>query len=94
MGGATDSGSTTNNHYHSYVIDSGLVKARAFNSKTGIDSLVVVPISKAAARQRAGRAGREAPGKCYRLYTEEGYRSLRESTVPEIKRYAHAFLCE
>ena len=51
-----------------YVIDCGLCKQRGFNPKTGIDSLLPTPISKAAARQRAGRAGREAPGSCYRLY--------------------------
>jgi ATP-dependent RNA helicase DHX8/PRP22 len=40
-----------------------------------MDSLVVVPISQASARQRAGRAGRTGPGKTYRLYTEEAYRT-------------------
>ena len=39
---------------------------RAHNSKIQLDALVVMPISKASARQRAGRAGREAPGQCYR----------------------------
>ena len=42
-----------------YVIDCGLEKSRIYNSRTGIDSLSVLPISKAAARQRCGRAGRE-----------------------------------
>jgi HrpA-like RNA helicase len=42
-----------------YVIDCGLSKMRAFNPRTGIDALVITPISKAAARQRAGRAGRQ-----------------------------------
>ena len=42
-----------------YVIDSGLAKARIYNPRIGIDSLSVIPISKAAARQRCGRAGRE-----------------------------------
>ncbi|KAI9343732.1 DEAD/DEAH box helicase [Zopfochytrium polystomum] len=69
-----------------YVIDTGMVKVRAFNAKLGIESLSVIPISKAAARQRTGRAGREAPGVCYRLYTEEGFRSLSENTEPEILR--------
>ena len=50
------------------MIDCGLCKQRCFNPKTGIDSLLVTPISKAAARQRTGRAGREAPGFCYRLF--------------------------
>lgn len=41
-----------------------------------MDALVVTPISQAAAAQRAGRAGRTGPGKCYRLYTERAYRFL------------------
>uniref|UniRef100_F7HYQ1 RNA helicase n=1 Tax=Callithrix jacchus TaxID=9483 RepID=F7HYQ1_CALJA len=43
---------------------------KVYNSKTGIDQLVVTPISQAQAKQRAGRARRTGPGKCYRLYTE------------------------
>ncbi|KAJ9565848.1 hypothetical protein OSB04_001814 [Centaurea solstitialis] len=54
-----------------YVIDSGFSKQRFYNPITDIENLVVAPISKASARQRAGRAGRVRPGKCYRLYTEE-----------------------
>lgn len=52
-----------------YVIDCGFVKQTAYSPKTGIDSLIVAPISKASANQRAGRAGRVSPGKCFRLYT-------------------------
>jgi len=48
------------------VIDCGFVKLKWFNSKFGADSLITVPISKASAVQRAGRAGRERPGKVYR----------------------------
>lgn len=51
-----------------YVIDSGFVKLRWFNPDTCTDTLVVVPISKSSAEQRAGRAGRERTGKVYRLY--------------------------
>jgi len=69
----------------SYVVDPGLVKARAYQPKTGMDALVVVPISKAAARQRSGRAGREGEGKAYRLFTEKSYHELLAFTVPEIK---------
>lgn len=69
-----------------YVIDSGYVKLRAYDPKTGIESLVTTPISKASASQRAGRAGRTKPGKCYRLYTEQGYASLAEANPPEIQR--------
>ncbi|KAK4122650.1 P-loop containing nucleoside triphosphate hydrolase protein [Parathielavia appendiculata] len=69
-----------------YVIDSGFVKLRAYNPKTGIESLTVTPVSKASAAQRAGRAGRTKPGKCFRLYTEEAYQSLPDANVPEIQR--------
>ena len=69
-----------------YVIDCGFVKLRAFNPKIGIETLTATPISKASATQRAGRAGRTKPGKCYRLYTEAAYKNLLEATVPEIQR--------
>lgn len=69
-----------------YVIDCGFVKLRAFNPKTGIETLTATPVSKASATQRAGRAGRTRPGKCYRLYTQPAYESLPEATVPEIQR--------
>ena len=69
-----------------YVIDCGYAKLRAYNPSTGIDILTAVPISKASATQRAGRAGRTKPGKCFRLYTEQIYESLPEATVPEIQR--------
>ena len=69
-----------------YVIDCGFVKLRAFNPQTSIETLTATPISKASATQRAGRAGRTRPGKCYHLYTEAMYNSLPESTSPEIHR--------
>lgn len=53
-----------------YVIDPGYVKQKQFDPRTGIESLAVVPISRVAATQRAGRAGRTRPGQCHRLYTE------------------------
>ncbi|KAG0165145.1 DEAH-box ATP-dependent RNA helicase prp22 [Apophysomyces sp. BC1034] len=69
-----------------YVIDPGFVKQNKWDAKLGMDSLVVVPISQAAARQRAGRAGRTGPGKCYRLYTEAAYRNeMLPNTIPEIQ---------
>jgi HrpA-like RNA helicase len=68
-----------------YVIDCGLTKSRRFHAGKGIDLLQVVPVSKAAARQRAGRAGRERPGKCFRLYTEGTFHgALDESSPAEI----------
>ncbi|CAI5730536.1 unnamed protein product [Peronospora destructor] len=70
-----------------YVVDPGFCKQNAFNSTIGMDSLVVVPCSQASARQRAGRAGRTGPGKCYRLYTENAYKNeMLPTTVPEIQR--------
>ena len=52
-----------------------------------MESLIITPISKASANQRAGRAGRVAPGKCYRLYTLWSYQNeLDDSTIPEIQR--------
>lgn len=70
-----------------YVIDPGFCKQKVFNAKLGMDSLVVSPISAASARQRAGRAGRTGPGKCYRLYTEAAYlNEMLPSSIPEIQR--------
>ncbi|RAH64923.1 putative ATP dependent RNA helicase [Aspergillus aculeatinus CBS 121060] len=69
-----------------YVVDCGFAKLRAYNPTTGIETLTAVPISKAAAVQRAGRAGRTKPGKCFRLYTQQAYEALPEATVPEIQR--------
>ncbi|XP_020594429.1 probable pre-mRNA-splicing factor ATP-dependent RNA helicase DEAH5, partial [Phalaenopsis equestris] len=58
-----------------------------YNPKQGLDSLVITPISQASAKQRAGRAGRTGPGKCYRLYTESAYRNeMSPTTIPEIQR--------
>ncbi|CAI7764152.1 unnamed protein product [Closterium sp. NIES-53] len=70
-----------------YVVDPGFAKQKVYNPKLGLDSLVITPISQASARQRAGRAGRTGPGKCYRLYTESAYRNeMLPTTVPEIQR--------
>ena len=57
-----------------FVIDCGYVKQKIYNPKTGMDSLVIVPISKMQAIQRQGRAGRTQAGKCFRLYTEKFYK--------------------
>ncbi|KZT51012.1 P-loop containing nucleoside triphosphate hydrolase protein [Calocera cornea HHB12733] len=70
-----------------YVIDPGFVKQNSYNPRTGMASLVVVPISRASANQRAGRAGRVGPGKAFRLYTKWAYANeLEQNTVPEIQR--------
>ncbi|XP_048232456.1 pre-mRNA-splicing factor ATP-dependent RNA helicase DEAH1 isoform X2 [Ricinus communis] len=70
-----------------YVIDPGFCKMKSYNPRTGMESLLVTPISKASAMQRAGRSGRTGPGKCFRLYTAYNYNhDLDENTVPEIQR--------
>eukprot|EP00871_Galdieria_phlegrea_P000042 jgi/Galph1/1038/GphlegSOOS_G5854.1 len=67
-----------------YVIDCGFSKQRMVSSRTGLDTLRVAPISQAQALQRAGRAGREMPGCCYRLYTKRDFQKLPLHPVPEI----------
>ncbi|KAG5465151.1 hypothetical protein LSCM4_00604 [Leishmania orientalis] len=69
-----------------YVVDSGVVKAKYYNSKSGMEALTEVDISRAQATQRTGRAGRVAAGKCYRLYTANAFENLSENTIPEIRR--------
>ncbi|KAJ5654066.1 Pre-mRNA-splicing factor ATP-dependent RNA helicase PRP43 [Penicillium lividum] len=70
-----------------YVVDPGFSKQKIYNPRIRVESLLVSPISKASAQQRAGRAGRTRPGKCFRLYTEDAFKKeLIESTYPEILR--------
>lgn len=69
-----------------YVIDCGFVKLRTFNPTTNIETLAPFPTSKASAIQRAGRAGRTQPGKCFRMYTQQAYSALQATTSPEIQR--------
>jgi pre-mRNA-splicing factor ATP-dependent RNA helicase DHX15/PRP43 len=69
-----------------YVVDPGFSKQTMYHPKTRIESLRVKPISKASARQRAGRTGRTSPGKCFRLYTEQYFEKLEEQDRPEILR--------
>lgn len=68
------------------VIDSGIAKINNYNQKNFTSSLDSTPISKSSAIQRAGRAGRTAPGVCYRLYTEKEFDKKPEYSVPEILR--------
>ncbi|CAA7058922.1 unnamed protein product [Microthlaspi erraticum] len=70
-----------------YVVDPGFAKQNVYNPKQGLESLVITPISQASAEQRAGRAGRTGPGKCYRLYTESAFRNeMPPTSIPEIQR--------
>jgi pre-mRNA-splicing factor ATP-dependent RNA helicase DHX15/PRP43 len=70
-----------------YVVDPGFSKQKIYNPRIRVESLLVSAISKASAQQRAGRAGRTKPGKCFRLYTEEAFKKeLIEQTYPEILR--------
>ena len=70
-----------------YVVDPGFTKQKVFNPRGKMESLLINIISKENADQRAGRAGRTKPGKCYRLYTKESYeKELKKSSIPEILR--------
>ncbi|KAG2496372.1 hypothetical protein HYH03_005601 [Edaphochlamys debaryana] len=70
-----------------YVVDPGFAKQNSYNPRTGMESLVVTPVSKASANQRAGRAGRTSAGKCFRLYTAHSFENeMEDNTVPEIQR--------
>ena len=67
------------------VIDSGLARTARFDVRRGMSGLVTIPVSKAAADQRRGRAGRQQPGICYRLWTEAEHTQLPDYPQPEIK---------
>ncbi|KAJ2551273.1 hypothetical protein EV175_003751 [Coemansia sp. RSA 1933] len=70
-----------------YVIDPGFVKQNSYNPRAGMESLQVVPCSRASANQRSGRAGRVGPGKCFRMFTQHAFFSeMEENTPPEILR--------
>ncbi|WP_379136384.1 ATP-dependent helicase HrpB, partial [Paenibacillus sp. sgz500958] len=66
------------------VIDTGLRRTQVFSARTGMPRLETVPVSKASADQRRGRAGRTAPGVCYRLWSQEEHYRLPDDHVPEI----------
>ncbi|KAJ1902145.1 hypothetical protein LPJ66_000234 [Kickxella alabastrina] len=70
-----------------FVIDPGFAKQNSYNPRTGMESLQVVPCSRASASQRAGRAGRVGPGKCFRMYTQHAFlNEMDANTPPEILR--------
>ncbi|TYZ64887.1 hypothetical protein PybrP1_001110 [[Pythium] brassicae (nom. inval.)] len=62
------------------------VRKRSFVAQSGMEMLLTEPVSKAQAWQRTGRAGREAPGVCFRLFPEETFEQLAERAVPDIQR--------
>jgi ATP-dependent helicase HrpB len=69
-----------------HVIDSGLARVARYDAERGIGTLFIEPISRASSEQRAGRAGRTAPGVCHRLWTESGHLNRPERNTPEIQR--------
>lgn len=70
-----------------YVVDSGRQKTRLYDKVTGVSAFVVTFASKAAANQRAGRAGRTAAGHCYRLYSSAKYNDdFIDFAVPDIQK--------
>src|SRR6185369_7607350 len=68
------------------VIDSGLARIARYDPRHGVNTLRIAPISRAAAEQRAGRAGRTAPGRCVRLWTAAEHAARLEREIPEIHR--------
>jgi ATP-dependent helicase HrpB len=68
------------------VVDSGLARIPEFDAGRGIERLRTLPISTAAADQRAGRAGRQAPGRCLRLWSMSDHAARRQREIPEIRR--------
>lgn len=72
-----------------YVIDTGKCKEKRYLSKDtggGFDTLLTRDVTKSSAMQRAGRAGRDGPGFCFRLYTEDAFNAMALSAEPEIRR--------
>lgn len=69
-----------------HVVDSGLARVARYDAERGIQTLLLEEISQASADQRAGRAGRTAPGTCWRLWTEGRHASRPASNTPEIQR--------
>src|SRR5204862_1662158 len=68
------------------VIDSGLARIARCDPRRGINTLFIEKISRASADQRAGRAGRMAPGHCLRLWTEREHLERAAQELPEVKR--------
>lgn len=75
------------------VIDGGLCREMNYNAERAMSEMVTIPTSKASATQRLGRAGRVAPGKCYRLYSKGQHHAMLERPQPEIQRTALEATC-
>ncbi len=69
-----------------HVVDAGQARVARYDAERGIGTLFLEPISRASSDQRAGRAGRTAPGTCHRLWTESGHLNRPERNTPEIQR--------
>ncbi|MFA5192089.1 MAG: ATP-dependent helicase HrpB [Verrucomicrobiia bacterium] len=69
-----------------FVVDSGLARINRYDATLGISALRIEPISHASADQRAGRAGRTAPGECRRLWTHINHKDRPKTNTPEIHR--------
>ncbi len=69
-----------------HVVDAGLARIARYDAERGIQTLAVEEISRASADQRAGRAGRTAPGTCWRLWTESNHLNRPARNTPEIRR--------
>jgi ATP-dependent helicase HrpB len=69
-----------------HVVDSGLARVARYDAERGISTLFLEEISRASGDQRKGRAGRTAPGACYRLWTESSQLNRAERNTPEIQR--------
>src|SRR5207244_456328 len=69
-----------------HVVDGGLARVARYDAERGISTLFLEPISRASAEQRKGRAGRTAPGTCWRLWTESSQLNRPERNTPEIQR--------
>ncbi len=69
-----------------HVVDSGVARVARYDAERGIGTLMIEDISRASSDQRKGRAGRTAPGTCYRLWTESNHLNRPERNTPEIQR--------
>jgi HrpA-like RNA helicase len=69
-----------------YVVDTGYVKVKVFDTEKSVETMMVMPCGKSSARQRLGRAGRVKKGECYRIYTLDEYEKMPDRLPPEILR--------